>query len=102
MALLEVNNLKIYYPLAKKNLFSNEPQKYVKAVDNVSFKVEQGNVLGIVGESGCGAVRVQFGVRADMIVWIQLVAALRGYSFTQRATNARQNGFKSNQSNPIH
>ena len=62
MALLEVNNLKIYYPLAKKNLFSNEPQKYVKAVDNVSFKVEQGNVLGIVGESGCGKSSLAKGI----------------------------------------
>ena len=62
MALLEVNNLKIYYPLAKKGLFSNEPQKYVKAVDNVSFKVEQGNVLGIVGESGCGKSSLAKGV----------------------------------------
>ena len=62
MALLEVNNLKIYYPLAKKSLFSNEPQKYVKAVDNVSFKVEQGNVLGIVGESGCGKSSLAKGV----------------------------------------
>ncbi|MBG08436.1 MAG: peptide ABC transporter substrate-binding protein [Halobacteriovoraceae bacterium] len=62
MALLEVNNLKIYYPLAKKSLFSNEPQKYVKAVDNVSFKVEQGNVLGIVGESGCGKSSLAKGI----------------------------------------
>ena len=62
MALLEVNNLKIYYPLSKNGLFSSEPQKYVKAVDNVSFKVEQGNVLGIVGESGCGKSSLAKGV----------------------------------------
>ena len=62
MALLEVNNLKIYYPLAKNGLFSNKPQKYVKAVDNVSFKVEQGNVLGIVGESGCGKSSLAKGI----------------------------------------
>ena len=62
MALLEVNNLKIYYPLSKKSFFSNEPQRYVKAVDNVSFKVDQGQVLGIVGESGCGKSSLAKGI----------------------------------------
>ena len=50
--ILEVNNLKKYFVI-ETNLFG-KPLRYLKAVDNVSFKVERGTTLGIVGESGCG------------------------------------------------
>ena len=50
--ILQVENLKMYFPLTK-GLFS-KTCGYVKAVDDVSFSVEQGKTLGIVGESGCG------------------------------------------------
>ena len=50
--ILEVENLKKYFVI-EKSLFG-KPLKYLKAVDNVSFKVERGTTLGIVGESGCG------------------------------------------------
>ena len=49
--LLEVKNLKKYFPLKKK---MGEEQKYVKAVDDVSFVIHKGEALGLVGESGCG------------------------------------------------
>ncbi|MCP4180084.1 MAG: ATP-binding cassette domain-containing protein [bacterium] len=51
MALLEVNNLKKYYPV-KKSIFSKN--EYIKAVDSVSFTIKKGETLGLVGESGCG------------------------------------------------
>lgn len=50
--MLEVKNLKIHYP-AQKGLFTRNG-KTVKAVDDVSFRIEPGETLGLVGESGCG------------------------------------------------
>lgn len=54
MALLEVEDLKIHFPVHAKNDDGSREKRFVKAVDGVSFKVERGSVLGIVGESGCG------------------------------------------------
>ena len=50
--LLEIDRLKVYYPVRAKSIL---PKKvYVKAVDGISFCVYKNEVLGIVGESGCG------------------------------------------------
>ncbi|GIN70908.1 dipeptide ABC transporter ATP-binding protein [Bacillus sp. J14TS2] len=50
--LLEVQNLKTYYPI--KGGFLRKTIGNVKAVDNVSFTIRNGETLGLVGESGCG------------------------------------------------
>jgi peptide/nickel transport system ATP-binding protein len=50
--LLEVENLKVYFPV-KKNFFGKIIKEF-KAVDDVSFKVQKGETVGLVGESGCG------------------------------------------------
>jgi len=50
MSLLSIQNLKKYFPV-KTSLFHTA---YVKAVDGVSFSIEKGKTLGLVGESGCG------------------------------------------------
>jgi oligopeptide transport system ATP-binding protein len=52
MPLLEVKNLKVHFPV-KHGLFSRV-REFVKAVDDVSFSIEPGETLGLVGESGCG------------------------------------------------
>lgn len=49
---LEVKNLHVHFPI-KKNLFGKATQ-FFKAVDDVSFTVQQGDIVGLVGESGCG------------------------------------------------
>ena len=54
--LLEVENLKTYFPI-KKGLL-RRTAGYVKAVDGVSFKIQPGQTLGLVGESGCGKTTV--------------------------------------------
>ncbi len=50
--LLKVENLKMYFPLTKG--FMNKQYGVLKAVDDVSFEIQKGKTLGIVGESGCG------------------------------------------------
>ena len=52
MSLLEVKNLKVHFPV-KPGLF-RRAHEFVKAVDDVSFSIEPGETLGLVGESGCG------------------------------------------------
>lgn len=54
MSLLKVDQLKIYYPVKRKKNFLSSERLWVKAVDDVSFELERGKILGIVGESGCG------------------------------------------------
>ena len=52
--LLEVEHLKQYFPV-KDGFFSTKP---LKAVDDVSFTIDAGETLGLVGESGCGKTTV--------------------------------------------
>ncbi|OXB94678.1 ABC transporter ATP-binding protein [Parageobacillus galactosidasius] len=52
MAFLKVNHLKVYYPV--RGGFFRRIIDYVKAVDDVSFELRQGETYGLVGESGCG------------------------------------------------
>src|SRR6201999_1906754 len=51
-ALLEATDLVKHFP-ASRNLFGR-PTAFVRAVDDVSFHVEAGETLALVGESGCG------------------------------------------------
>lgn len=50
--MLEVNNLKKYFPI-HGGVFSKQIGA-VKAVDDVSFSIKEGEIFGLVGESGCG------------------------------------------------
>ena len=51
--LLEVNNLRKHFPI-KKGFLAARTVGYVKAVDDVSLYIREGETLGLVGESGCG------------------------------------------------
>ena len=50
---LKVEHLKKYYLIDKRKKLHQEA-RYLKAVDDVSFSIEQGTIFGIVGESGSG------------------------------------------------
>ena len=50
-ALLSIRNLRVWYELRR---FGFGHAGYVKAVDNVSFELAEGETVAVVGESGCG------------------------------------------------
>jgi oligopeptide transport system ATP-binding protein len=55
--LVEVHHLKKYFPIMQGGLFQRHVGD-IKAVDDVSFDIYQGETLGLVGETGCGKTTV--------------------------------------------
>ncbi len=51
--LLSISNLKKYFPIAKSSIFQKE-QLYVRANEDITLDIYEGETIGIVGESGCG------------------------------------------------
>jgi peptide/nickel transport system ATP-binding protein len=54
--LFDIRGLEVFFPLRQgflQSLVAKE-QKYVKAIDGISFTIAQGEILALVGESGCG------------------------------------------------
>ncbi|MGE0119686.1 MAG: ABC transporter ATP-binding protein [Dongiaceae bacterium] len=57
MALLDVRGLTRHFPIRRNpfaRMFGLGRDSIIKAVENLSFQVEPGEIFGIVGESGCG------------------------------------------------
>jgi len=54
--LLEVRDLKTHFPI--KAGLMQKVVGYVRAVDGISFSIDYGKTLGLVGESGCGKTTV--------------------------------------------
>ncbi len=59
-AMLEVRDLYKYFPIRQSmlDMLRRRPPDYVKAVDGVSFELKRGEVIAIVGESGCGKTTI--------------------------------------------
>ena len=51
--LLSITNLKKYFPVAKSSIFQKN-RLYVRANEDITIDIYEGETLGIVGESGCG------------------------------------------------
>jgi oligopeptide/dipeptide ABC transporter ATP-binding protein len=56
-ALIRAENLKKYFPVHKSGLIRQKRME-LKAVDGVSFEIDQGQTFGLVGESGCGKTTI--------------------------------------------
>lgn len=82
--ILQVENLTKLFPVKKQKLL--ERQRYVHAVENVSFTVRPGEVLGIVGESGSGKSTL-----ARTILALTSVTSGKVYFQGQEITNFRVN-----------
>jgi oligopeptide/dipeptide ABC transporter ATP-binding protein len=54
--ILQVEDLKKYFPIRRG--FFQRVSSWVRAVENVSFRIKRGKTLGLVGESGCGKTTV--------------------------------------------
>ncbi len=67
--LLRVEDFKLYYPIRKG--FFKRIVDYVRAVDGVSFELQQGKTLALVGESGCGKTTLGKGL-------VNLIGATEG------------------------
>ncbi|MFX0085949.1 MAG: ABC transporter ATP-binding protein [Candidatus Hodarchaeota archaeon] len=52
--IVETRNLTKFFPVYERGVLRNRKIGDIKAVDNVSVKVKQGEIFGLVGESGCG------------------------------------------------
>jgi oligopeptide/dipeptide ABC transporter ATP-binding protein len=82
--LIRVENLKKYFPVTKGLLFMKTIGS-VKAVDDISFTVQPGETLALVGESGCGKtttakllLRLEEPTSGEIFIEDQEVQALRG------------------------
>ena len=60
--LLSVHDLKVHFKVKGNNAWPWTPARTLKAVDGVSFDIQPGQTLGIVGESGCGKSTLARGV----------------------------------------
>ena len=62
MSLIEVNNINKTFKVAKKEngkfatlkQFINRKYKYIKAIDNISFSIDEGEIIGYIGPNGAG------------------------------------------------
>ncbi|MFA5527718.1 MAG: ABC transporter ATP-binding protein, partial [Peptostreptococcales bacterium] len=87
---IKIENLKKYYPVNKgiKDIFNKE-KKYVRAIDDISFTINKGEILGLAGESGSGKTTT-----GEILVQLQNMTEgsiiFDGYDFANRSKEANK------------
>lgn len=88
MGFIEIKNLAVHYPI--QTGFFNRVTDYVRAVDGVSFEIENGKTYGLVGESGSGKTTI-----GKSIVGLEKITSGSIFYNGKDVTNkARQNSAK--------
>lgn len=87
-SLLEVKDLKIYFPIKKG--IRQKVASYVKAVDQVSFSIKEGETLGLVGESGCGKSTTGRGV-AQLVKTTDGDVVFQGHNLSELSVKEMRN-----------
>ena len=73
--ILSVKNIKVHFDLNNRFKFPWEKINKIKAVDDVSFNINEGETLGIVGETGCGksslarAIIRMIPITSGQVIW---------------------------------
>jgi oligopeptide/dipeptide ABC transporter ATP-binding protein len=57
-SLVEVRHLSVHFPMREGLVLPGRPRRVVRAVENVTFDIKPGEVLAMVGESGCGKTTI--------------------------------------------
>lgn len=82
---LQVNDFKVYYPIHKG--FFKRVVDHVRAVDGVSFQLQKGKTLALVGESGCGKTTLGKGL-INLIPYTAGTVLFNGINLTELKRDA--------------
>lgn len=87
--LLEVADLKVHYPARRRptGALSRQPRHLIRAVDGVSLHVDRGEMVALVGESGCGKTTTALAI-LRMIEPASGVIRFKGHDITALGAKA--------------